>query len=110
MVASAHEPVEINLDRDRELRIRWADGGLSVLPLTTLRHACPCASCRTKRHEQAAGSLPVVQPLAAQHTMARAKSVELVGRYAVRIIWQDGHSTGIYDYTLLRSLCPPQGR
>ncbi len=30
---------------------------------------------------------------------------ELVGRYAVQIFWNDGHSTGIYTFDYLRSLC-----
>ena len=39
---------------------------------------------------------------------ARPKIVdaEMVGRYAIRILWSDGHNTGIYSYELLRSLCP----
>lgn len=36
--------------------------------------------------------------------MATAENVELVGRYALRILWRDGHQTGIYDYELLRRL------
>jgi ATP-binding protein involved in chromosome partitioning len=32
--------------------------------------------------------------------------IALVGAYAVRIDWSDGHSTGIYTYEYLRSLCP----
>jgi DUF971 family protein len=29
-----------------------------------------------------------------------------VGNYAVEFHWQDGHSTGIYSFEYLRSLCP----
>ena len=29
-----------------------------------------------------------------------------VGNYAVSLTWQDGHSTGIYSFRLLRQLCP----
>lgn len=28
--------------------------------------------------------------------------VELVGRYAIRVAWADGHDTGLYEYGLLR--------
>ncbi len=35
-------------------------------------------------------------------------SLELVGRYAIRIWWQDGHSSGIYTFDYLRDLCPCQ--
>jgi DUF971 family protein len=30
---------------------------------------------------------------------------EVVGRYAIRIQWNDGHNTGIYSYQHLRELC-----
>ena len=32
--------------------------------------------------------------------------LEGVGNYAVSLTWQDGHSTGIYSFRLLRTLCP----
>jgi DUF971 family protein len=33
-------------------------------------------------------------------------SLERVGSYALRMIWSDGHSTGIYSYQHLRDICP----
>lgn len=107
MKNSAIEPVEIELDRAKELRIRWADGRLCVYPLPTLRRSCPCATCRTERDEQAHEVFPIVRTPDAQLDMVVAEKAELVGNYALRIEWKDGHSTGIYDYELLRSLCPP---
>jgi len=50
------------------------------------------------------GGLPVVPGTAEQRRMATVASAELVGQYALRITWADGHDTGIYDYELLRSL------
>jgi DUF971 family protein len=32
--------------------------------------------------------------------------LEGVGNYALGLTWQDGHSTGIYSFRLLRGLCP----
>jgi DUF971 family protein len=32
--------------------------------------------------------------------------VEMVGRYAIRILWSDGHNTGLYSYDHLRQICP----
>jgi DUF971 family protein len=31
---------------------------------------------------------------------------ELVGRYALQVFWNDGHSSGIYAFDHLRDLCP----
>jgi DUF971 family protein len=29
-----------------------------------------------------------------------------VGNYAIRIMWSDGHSTGIYSFEHFRKICP----
>ena len=106
MPGPATQPVEIELDRAKELRIRWADGKRCVYPLAQLRLACPCAACRSRREQSSGTGLPVVREPQAQRGMAYAESVELVGQYALRLRWKDGHDAGIYDYALLRSLCP----
>jgi DUF971 family protein len=36
----------------------------------------------------------------------RIVDMQLVGNYALRIGWSDGHSTGLYTWTRLRALCP----
>jgi DUF971 family protein len=100
-------PLEIELKRDQELRIRWSDGRACVYPLAMLRRACPCASCRAERSTPPVG-LPVVQDSAQQREMTAVAEIAPIGRYALRITWQDGHSTGIYDFELLRSLCRPE--
>lgn len=99
-------PSEIDLDRNKELRIRWSDGRLDVYPLGMLRLECPCAGCREARRDQERepGRLPVVPSAEEQARSATAASAELVGNYALRLIWRDGHSTGLYDFGLLRSL------
>lgn len=100
-------PVEIRLDRARALEIRWNDGFDAAIPLARLRLACPCAVCRAAREAQAANPLRVIQSPASTEQMATAESAELVGNYALRVKWRDGHDTGIYDFGLLRSLSAP---
>lgn len=99
-------PLGFELDRQRELRIRWADGHETTLPLALLRRQCPCAACRSERETQASGALPVVATASEQRAKVTAVSAELVGQYALRLTWEDGHDTGIYDYELLRRLDP----
>jgi DUF971 family protein len=85
------------------MRITWSDGIVTVIPVTQLRSACPCAGCRAA-HEVPRQMLPVIPGGAQQRDMVEATYVELVGSYALRIRWKDGHDTGIYDFALLRRL------
>ena len=48
-----------------------------------------------------AGPKPVQPPVPADISVERA---EPVGRYAVRIIFSDGHSSGLYTWDLLKRL------
>ena len=44
--------------------------------------------------------LPMYKP------KARAQAATQVGNYAIQISFTDGHSTGIFSYDYLRTLCP----
>jgi DUF971 family protein len=87
------------------LTVTWRDGHLSHYPLRWLRANCPCATCREERRAAvlaadelrlSAGPLPSTEIVHA----------ELVGNYAVRFEWSDGHGTGIYGFAELRASCP----
>jgi DUF971 family protein len=98
------QPVRLDFERTKHLKIRWADGHESVIPLQRLREACPCAVCQAEHAEDAkevgmAGEGKTHDP--ERVTVAKA---DLVGNYAVQIRWEDGHDAGIYDFALLRSL------
>lgn len=102
----AARPLEFDLRRTRSLQVKWGDGHASEYPLPLLRRSCPCATCRTVRDEQESSRLVILKSVTNPETMTAAASAELVGNYAIRIVWQDGHDTGIFDFRLLRSLCP----
>lgn len=104
MSSSKTPPVELNLKRTEHLHIRWADGQESVIPLTQLRQACPCATCRAAREERDRKAPAAIRPAENQQDMVTADMAELVGNYGLRIRWKDGHEAGIYDFGLLRSL------
>jgi DUF971 family protein len=38
-------------------------------------------------------------------TELRVKDVALVGQYALQIAFENGHSTGLYTFSLLRAMC-----
>lgn len=96
-------PINLDLDlKQQVLRVTWADGVTSNLPMTLLRKHCPCASCRTEREKQGKSLLPILQ--SAPSGEIEATGGHLVGNYALQIDWSDGHNTGIYDFRLLRAL------
>jgi DUF971 family protein len=103
--ADEFRPIDLNLDRKEGLRITWADNHKSVFPLTFLRKNCPCATCRETH-----GPAPVVSGTSLTILPANiSKATEfadarLVGNYAIQITWGDGHSTGIFDFRMLRLL------
>lgn len=91
------EPQELRHEKGaRRLVIVWEDGHVSPFPLDYLRSWCPCAACQ--------GHEPVARYLALSgQELAR---VDPVGNYALSPTWQDGHSTGLYTFRMLRELCP----
>ena len=95
------EPVDIRYDNARRrLEITWADGHESAYGYEFLRWRCPCATCAGEMGHP--GQLQFVSALRPeQYDLA---SIEIVGQYAVRPIWADGHDTGIYAFDRLRAL------
>lgn len=96
-------PAKIDLDGPAGLlKIAWKDGHLSELSLNRVRKACPCATCNEERAKPV-DPFRIFTP--AELGNARVQSAELVGHYAMKIRWQDGHDTGIYAWETLRALC-----
>lgn len=97
-------PTRIKLKGGNDtLTIEWADGHTSAYPYRYLRDKCPCATCTELGAPSPAAATPFpmlgVKPL-------KPDRAELVGRYALQIYWNDGHSTGIYSFDFLRASCP----
>ena len=105
----APKSIEASRD-DRELRITWNDGHQSAYGFKYLREQCQCAQCV---HE-ITGEL-LLDPDSVP-TDIQINDAKLVGNYALKIIWSDGHDTGLYTWVRLRELChsstgeqPPTG-
>lgn len=90
-------PQDLEFDRAaRLLRIRFADGFCGIIAFRTLRLESPSAEMRG--HGGAAPPIPFVPEDVA------ILEAEPIGRYAVRLVFSDGHRTGIYSWELLRAL------
>lgn len=103
--------VKVHVSNNAGVDITWADGHASHFDFVYLRENCHCATCNDERDKKsslaeaspafaASPALPMFKP------KARATAATQVGNYAIQISFSDGHSTGIYSYDLLRSICP----
>ena len=103
------EHVRVNKTEGTGMEIVWKDGHISQWTFAWLRDACPCATCVEER--ELAGRKPgepKPQPKAAlpmYKAPVRPKDVRPVGRYAIGFDWNDGHTSGIYSWHYLRSMC-----
>jgi metal-sulfur cluster biosynthetic enzyme len=94
-------PVEINhIKAKGVVRVSWDDAHVGSYPEDYLRGYCPCALCQG--HDAAERKFISVPD-------AKLGQIRAVGNYAVEFQWEDGHSTGIYTFEYLRSLCPCAG-
>ncbi|HZJ11904.1 MAG TPA: DUF971 domain-containing protein [Methyloceanibacter sp.] len=90
-------PTELRLDKDkRVLTVAFEDGRSFALPAEFLRVLSP--SAEVQGHSEAQ-----------RVTVAGKKNVgilrlEPVGNYAVRVVFDDGHDTGLFVWAYLREL------
>jgi DUF971 family protein len=101
--------VKVHVKTGAGVDITWADGHSSHFDFPYLRDQCPCATCndeRGKKETAASFNLPASPLLPMYKPKPRANSATQVGNYAIQIVFNDGHSTGIYSYDYLRTLCP----
>ena len=94
-------PTDIELDTGgRRVRFTWADGRRSDYDWEYLRWRCPCATCSGEG--EFPGELQSRTSLQADET--EMVDLEMVGRYAVKPTWRNGHDTGIFTFRKLREL------
>jgi ATP-binding protein involved in chromosome partitioning len=76
----------------------WEPGGERLAGARELRLACPCARCV---HEVDGRRL--IDPAAVPDAIA-VRDMQPAGRYGYRILFDDGHDSGIYPLELLAGL------
>ncbi|MFQ6672253.1 MAG: gamma-butyrobetaine hydroxylase-like domain-containing protein [Candidatus Tectimicrobiota bacterium] len=106
----ATKPLKIQrLQEAQTLRIEWADEHVCEMPYAHLRRACPCTLCTSGREEAATGLRVVTGEAPHDEGSLQINDISLVGAYAIILLWNDGHDTGIYPFRFLRELCPHGG-
>jgi DUF971 family protein len=90
-------PTEIRVERaEKRLRVIFDDGNSFVLPAEYLRVESPSAEVQ--------GHSPDEKKVVAGRRHVGIGSVEPVGNYAIRILFDDRHDTGIYSWDYLHVL------
>lgn len=90
-------PTEIRLSRaERRLEVDFDDGATVAIPAELLRVESPSAEVQ--------GHSPSQKITVAGKRDVAVTAVEPVGNYAVRLVFDDGHDTGIYTWTYLYRL------
>jgi len=93
------QPEKIKIKENKYLWIKWSDDTESKISLKKMREMCPCATCLAQRDNQSKNYIPM-----SSSSQITVSGIEAVGSYAIQIIWQDGHNTGIYEYPFLKNL------
>jgi DUF971 family protein len=94
---SAHRPTEIRLRRQsRRLELTYEDGASFSLPAEYLRVHSPSAEVR--------GHGPGQEVLQVGKENVGMRTIEPIGQYAIKIVFDDGHDTGLYSWDYLYEL------
>lgn len=96
-MATHPAPSGIRLRRkSRLLEVSYADGSKHELPCEYLRVYSPSAEVRGH-----GGGEPMLVP---GKRAVNIDKVDAVGQYAVRLVFDDGHNTGLYSWDVLADL------
>ena len=90
-------PLELRVNTERDsLSMTFDDGRAFQLPAELLRVMSPSAEVQ--------GHSPEERVTVPGKRAVKISRVEPVGNYAARIVFDDGHDTGLYTWSYLREL------
>ncbi|MBV1703734.1 MAG: DUF971 domain-containing protein [Hyphomicrobiales bacterium] len=90
-------PTELRLkESGRTLAVSFDDGASFDLPAELLRVRSPSAEVQ--------GHAPSQRVTVGGKRAVAIRDLEQVGNYAVRIVFDDGHETGLYTWRFLRGM------
>ncbi len=99
-------PIHLDLQRETGLRVDWDDCSSVFYPVSFLRRMSPSADSKASREDLVQNPLAILQ--STNNAPLSIDDIELVGNYAVRFTFSDGHSAGIYSWEYLHNLNPQQ--
>ena len=101
-----HESLTAMERSDEDCVLRFADGASFKIDYLTIRKNCQCAKCKPKQANEQ-------RKLEFEEEIERFRlekpRVELVGRYAIRMEWPSGCSSGLHAFSHLRRISEDSG-
>jgi len=94
------------MKKESGLTVQWNDGRETFYPIAYLRRMSPSADQRQLREEMEKNPLTVLPSGGGSDEPLTATDVEMVGNYAIKIVFSDGHDTGIFSWEYLRQIDP----
>ncbi len=82
------------------LVLTWTTRHVAEIPFKYLRCHCGCAQCVDERT-----GVRILHPGTVPEDIM-VEDIGLVGNYAFKVRWSDGHDTGIYSWDYLARICP----
>ncbi|MHC4403162.1 MAG: DUF971 domain-containing protein [Planctomycetota bacterium] len=95
----AAQPTSLSL-KENVLTIEWDDGRRLEYDTTWLRRNCRCATCNSERSRAIEEA---DEPLDLSGAVGIGNMTP-VGNYAYKIVFTDGHSTGLFTLEVLERL------
>ena len=90
----------VHVDRAVAVTLTWDDDHVSRFPIEELRSNCLCAQCRGRRDQ----GQPAWSPAEGSPAL-RVETAAQVGNWGLNLHWNDGHTTGIFTWEILRAWC-----
>ena len=87
--------IQFNAER---ITLNWTDGTQMTVSNSDLRLSCQCALCVNELTGK-----QILQPKDVRADIAPIEITPL-GNYAIGVVWNDGHSSGIYPYDIIRQI------
>jgi len=90
-------PAELHVySEHKRLEVVWQDGAQSRFGYELLRVECPCADCKGHTPDQA-------QVITGKQDVGITDFIP-VGNYAIQMVFDDGHDSGLFSWDYLRQL------
>ncbi len=97
MIAIMIEPVRFEQPAPNRVLITWRDKVKTEHEARELRVECPCATCV----DEITGR-KILDPVTVPDDVGIVDA-DIIGRYAFRFRFSDGHGTGLYTFDRLRA-------